>query len=182
MTKAEIRKDALILRNSLKEKLALDKKIYTLLTSSDFYKSAKTVMCYLSFGSEVDTKEIVTALLADKKTVCAPRCLKNSIMEAVKFDSLSELSPGDYGILTPSGEEVINPKDIDLIIVPGAAFNKKFHRIGYGKGYYDRFLAKTNALSCGLFYEFQQIDFTEDMYDIPLNYIITENKIYKNEE
>ncbi len=180
--KEKIRKEILLLRRSLKDKEKLDKKIQNALLNTEFYKNSKTVMCYNSFNNEVDTVKLIDKIIADKKTLCAPRCVRHGMMEAVKFNSKSELLRGAYDIFEPTGNDIINPLDIDLIIVPGVAFNEELHRIGYGAGYYDNFLAKSNAVFCGLFYEIQKADFKASSTDIKLDYIITEKKIYSSEE
>ena len=95
---------------------------------------------------------------------------------AKSFSSFDELKCGRYGILEPLGEEITY---IDLILVPGLGFNDRFHRIGYGAGYYDRFLLNTSAVTCGLFYDEQRADFLEESHDLPLDYIVTETKILK---
>ena len=136
-------------------------------------------MTYISFNGEVDTKKLIEEMLCDNKTLCAPKCVTKCDIEARLFKSLDELVPGAYGILEPLGNVTDN---IDLIIVPGAAFNERLHRIGYGAGYYDRFLKKTSAITVGLFYEMQKADFKEDPFDISLDYIITEKNVYKKEQ
>ena len=133
-------------------------------------------MTYISYNGEVDTRCLIDKMLKDQKTLCAPKCVDTHNIEARKFINESELETGAYGILEPTGKKI---SDIDLIIVPGVAFNGRLHRIGYGAGYYDRFLKKSNAVTCGLFYEIQRADFLEEQEDISLDYIITEKSIYE---
>jgi len=175
MTKAEIRKKTLKKRKNVTNRDKKNEKILNALTSQDFYKNAKTVMTYISFGDEVDTHALIKKMLGEK-CVCAPKCITKTEMEARSFSDFSDLSAGAYGILEPNGKVVT---DFDLIIVPGVAFNKDLHRIGYGAGYYDRFLSENKAVTVGLFYEVQKCDFLKDEYDYPLDYIITEEKIYQ---
>jgi len=175
MTKAEIRKQILKRRKNITDRDKKNEKILNALTSQDFYKNAKTVMTYVSFGDEVDTHALIKKMLGEK-CVCAPKCISKTEMEARTFSSFSDLSVGTYGILEPTGEVLC---DFDLIIVPGVAFNENLHRIGYGAGYYDRFLSGNKAVTVGLFYEIQKYDFKADEYDYPLDYIITEEKIYQ---
>ena len=176
MTKAEIRKQKLKERKNVTERDKKDKKIISRLIQQDFYEKAKTIMTYISYNGEVDTKELIKKMLLDKKTLCAPKCVTECDIKAMSFCDFSELSVGAYGILEPSGKEIT---DIDLIIVPGVAFSERLHRIGYGAGYYDRFLEKNSAVTVGLFYEMQKADFKEDTKDLALDYIITEENIYK---
>lgn len=176
MTKGEIRKKVLGLRHDVDERSKKDNEILLRLTETQIYKKAKTIMAYISYNSEVDTLFLIDKMIKDGKTLCAPKCMDEHTIEARKFADKSQLKPGAYGILEPIGEKVLN---IDLIIVPGVAFNERCHRIGYGAGYYDRFLEKTKAISCGLFYEDQKADFQEEKTDIGLDYIITEKNIYE---
>ncbi len=96
--------------------------------------------------------------------------------------SWKELSIGSYGILEPRTEKIRKTRveDIDLIIVPGVAFDKKGNRIGHGKGYYDRLLDKTNATKIGLAFEFQLLkEIPTDKHDLPIDILITEKRIIK---
>lgn len=174
MTKSEIRKEKIEKRKSIENRQQKDKKITEILTESDFYKKSQTIMVYMSYNGEVSTDELIEIMLKDGKNLCAPVCIDKETMIAKSFSKTSELSKGMYGIKEPQGEKV---SVIDLVIVPGVAFNEYNHRIGYGAGYYDRFLEKTNAISCGLFYEMQKADFTADATDKKLNYIITEEGV-----
>ena len=179
MKKAEIRSISLKKRASLKDRELKDKIILEKLLTSDFYKSAKTVMTYVSYKSEVDTKELINILAKDKKRTCAPVCFSDGLMEAYEFSEISSLEQSKMGILEPKRLKKVLPDEIDLIIVPGCAFNEKGYRIGYGGGFYDRYLKNTNAVTCGLFYDGLKTDFNPDETDIPLDFIITEEKIYK---
>jgi 5-formyltetrahydrofolate cyclo-ligase len=106
-------------------------------------------MCYLSFDKEVDTKMIIDQCFKDGKTVLIPIILKNddgiTYMEGSQLiDPESDLAPGTMGILEPKSHtiRIRDPKTIDLIIIPGLAFDEKGNRIGYGAGYYDYFLER----------------------------------------
>ena len=178
MTKNEIRKKNLKLRYEIENRNCLDEKIQKTLFLQDFFKNAKTVMTYVSYKSEPDTLKIIEKMLSEGKTVCAPVCLGGGIMETYELSSLSELSPSNMGILEPKREKKIAPSDIDLLIVPLCAFNKDGHRIGYGGGYYDRFLSKTDIITVGLCYADLEADFKGENHDKPLKYIITEKGIY----
>lgn len=179
MTKAEIRKSVLAIRKNVEERDEKDFLIASCLMSQKFYKEAKTIMVYISYNGEVDTHKLIENMLKDGKKLCAPKCISKEIMEACAFERISDLTSGAYGILEPCGEEV---KDIDLVIVPGVAFNENLHRIGYGAGYYDRFLDGFSGITCGLFYEIQKNDFKNDERDKQLDYIITEKYIYEREK
>ncbi len=149
----------------------------------DCVKRAKTIMCYVSFGSEVYTHDIINTWISQGKQVCVPRVVKNKgkSMEAVKISSLHELEPGTYGVLEPtSGQKnVVSPDSIDVVIVPGCAFDLHKNRMGYGAGYYDRFLnlISDSCLKVGVAFDFQIMDeIPWDEHDIPMDIIITEER------
>lgn len=151
------------------------KRIQELLLGSKEFKSAKVVGAYHAFGSEVKTDMIIEQARSLSKKVALP---------SVEADSLTfyELSSGKYlvkgrfGIMEPLP---YGPVDrMDLLVVPGVAFDKKGYRLGYGKGYYDKFLAKKKVVSIGLGYSFQLLDnLPKDMHDKKLDAIATEDGI-----
>jgi 5-formyltetrahydrofolate cyclo-ligase len=115
------------------------KRVLDLCRKADF----RCIMCYISFGSEVDTRELVEELWQLKKTVCVPQCLPHGQMKAVSISCWEDLSPGKYGILEPHDHLLtIPPDEIDLCLVPGLGFCEDGGRIGSGAGFYDRFLTK----------------------------------------
>ena len=176
MTKEFLRKEKLSARKNIENKEKKDAVILNTLINQSFYKNAETVVTYISYNGEVDTKNLIKKMFSDKKCLYAPKCVSKSEMVAQKFESFSDLTVGAYGILEPTGEICA---DFDLIIVPGVAFSEDLHRIGYGAGYYDRFLKGKKAVTVGLFYEIQKCEFESGAYDLPLDYIITEEKVYK---
>lgn len=179
MTKTQIRTENLMKRKNIKEKKYKDEKIFNRLISMPFYKNANSVMTYLSYKSEPDTFMLVSEMLKNRKEVSAPVCYGKGLMNAIPFLSLDELHPSSMGILEPKQNfPPVKPEKINLIIVPGCAFNMNGYRIGYGGGFYDRFLSKTSGITCGLFYEALKTEFKEEKNDIPLDYIITEEKLY----
>ncbi|MBO5733782.1 MAG: 5-formyltetrahydrofolate cyclo-ligase [Clostridia bacterium] len=174
--KKELRKRMLKIRDGIKDKEQKSNKIAEMLTNCDFYKKAQSIMVYMSFGSEVKTAGLIQKMLSDGKKLCAPVCVDKHTLEAREFHSIDECVAGTYGISEPVGKRVT---DIDLVIVPGVAFGKNMHRLGYGAGYYDRFLAQINAVSCGVFFSEQESLITPDEYDRELDYIVTDEKIYE---
>ncbi len=182
MDKKEMRKKYLGLRKQMpKEELSLkSKQILSALLSLDAIKNAKTVMLYISYNQEVDTHPLINALKDAGKNVCAPLCDTNSCeMTAYYIDGLSSLVSGAYGILEPKPEKKANEEDIDCVLVPGCVFGRNFARIGYGKGYYDRFLPKAkNAVKIGLCYDFCLVDSVKaDRYDAYVDIIVTEKEV-----
>jgi len=118
------------------------------LLSLEAFKTAETVFCYVSVRDEVSTRAILEAALKLGKTVCVPRCLPGNTMEAVAIGALSDLEPGLFGIPSAGKGGLILPASmIDITVLPCLCADEKGHRIGYGKGYYDRFLAGYQGLS-----------------------------------
>lgn len=176
MTKEQLRKTCLALRAHLPQREQADKAIATRLFDAPFYASCKTVMTFLSYKSEPDTFGIVARMLLDGKTVCAPVCYAGGRMDAFAFCDINDLTPSPLGILEPPKDKLILPDEIDLNLVPGCCFNAAGHRIGYGGGYYDRYLKTFKGITCGLFYDCLETEFTAEETDIPLHYIITEKR------
>lgn len=155
----------------------------TLINSEAFIR-AKTIMCYLSFGTEVDTKVLIEQCLKQGKTILVPIIIKNSddtsYMEASQLINYKEdLAPGILGILEPIASKIRirDPKTIDLIIIPGLAFDKSGNRLGYGAGYYDYFLQRlrNDCKKIAITFSFQIVDLIPtEAHDQPIRNIITE--------
>lgn len=157
--------------------------ILNTIVNSLYYKNAKTIMTFISFMDEVDTHEFIKKSIEDGKDIVVPitipetKELKLSLVKDFK-----ELEPGYYNILTPKEEYIryIDPELVDLIIVPGVVFDRDGYRIGYGGGYYDRFLSKIdkNVPKIAIAFDLQVIDkVPREYYDIPVDYIFTEKEI-----
>ncbi|MFL0267760.1 5-formyltetrahydrofolate cyclo-ligase [Candidatus Clostridium radicumherbarum] len=176
MDKKELREHMVNTRNSMsvENKAAKDRNIFNQVIMSKYYIEAETIMTYVSFGSEVDTLCIIKHALENNKIVCVPKIINVSQgMKAIKIQSLGDLIKNKIGILEPvSFDNEIESKDIDLFLVPGLAFDKSGGRIGYGAGYYDRFLkaSMVSSVKIGLAYDSQLIDM------VPM----TENDVYMN--
>ncbi len=182
MDKDEIRNLVFKKRNKLEKKEVIEKgnivkeKLFCL----DEYKKAKTVMFFLSFGKEVYTYDMVREALEDKsKNVIVPKIKEFEIISC-RIKDFSELVPGAYRILEPVEVKEVNPNEIDIVFVPGIAFDKKGYRIGFGKGYYDRFLKRTKALKIGLCMDFQIVnEISHREWDVPMDMVITEKQVIK---
>lgn len=187
MDKKSIRKNILEIRNNLDihDKKNMDNIIEEKFLNSKEYISAKNIFIYISYGSEINTKNIILKAIKDNKNVYVPRTeIKTKNMDAVKFVSFDKLIRNAYGILEPSNDELfIDPNDLDLIVVPGVAFDKNKGRMGYGAGYYDRYFNKISEKDYRrinkvvLAYDFQIIDEVPmDKNDVPVDCIITTSK------
>lgn len=133
----------------------IEKKLF----KSLIFKKAKVIMFYFSFGGEVNTKKMISAAKKLGKIVAVPVCKNacNRIMKPCLLTSGARLEKGPYGVREPVENDPIDIKNLDLVIVPGLAFDKKGNRLGRGKGCYDCFLKQLpkQTVSFGLAYDFQ---------------------------
>ena len=160
LTKAQIRSKILLRLKtqeeedrSRKSKLITDK-----LLRNKVFKKAKIVMFYIAFGGEVNTEGMIREAKKTGKLICVPVCRKDKeTMQPAILEDHAKLIKGPYGVMEPVTQGQINPRDLDLVIVPGLAFDKKGNRLGRGKGCYDRFLRTLSEKisSIGLAFDFQ---------------------------
>ena len=165
-------------RNSLdaKEIAGLSKRVQEFVLDSKELKSAKVVGAYYAFGSEVKTDLILEKARALGKKIALPS-VEGESLSFYELSSGKYLVKGRFGIMEPLPYGPVDK--IDLLIIPGIAFDKKGYRLGYGKGYYDKFLAKKNVFSIGLAYSFQLLESLPNAeYDKRLNAIATEQGIH----
>ena len=157
------------------------RKVQEKLLSSEEYQNSKVVMAYVSLPTEVDTERIIKETLERGKRLAVPSIdTVSQTLIASELTSINDLVIGHFGIKEPKDgpARAIKPEEIDLIVVPGRAFDKKNMRLGRGKGYYDKFLANkdlSSAKTIGLAFEFQVIDsLPSDPHDVPVYRVITE--------
>lgn len=143
------------------------------------YRHARTVMVYLSAFGEVETTGIMEHAFAAGKKVVVPVSIREShTIRPSYIASAAELAPGAYGIPEPAVIAPAHMDALDLILVPGLAFDRRGGRIGFGKGYYDRFLEQVRAPKIALAYSFQIIsDVHAQAHDVKMDYIITEGEL-----
>lgn len=180
--KKELRKKYKNLRNELEDKTFLSGCIKNIFLSSAQYQECESVLLYYATGSEVLTNEIFKACIADSKTVAFPVCLDdNGAMDFFKVNGETDLEQGMYGIKSPKSScERFVPDEKSLCVVPGLTFDLSGYRLGYGKGYYDRYLSEFPGISCGLCYEaLVETKLPVNSYDKHVDYLITDKKIYK---
>jgi 5-formyltetrahydrofolate cyclo-ligase len=178
-----IRKEVLEKRDMLTkvqvEKLSSE--IHSNVLQWDKFINASTIMIYSNYKNEVITKGIIDDCFKINKRVVLPKSLKEShnILPCL-VSSFEELIPGVYGIFEPDGSKTIEKNEIDLVIVPGIAFDMNGNRVGHGAGYYDRFLNSYDGIKAGLCYDFQVVEnaWPNEM-DIKMDYLITEMGITK---
>jgi len=154
------------------------------LFSTDFYQKAKALSCYLSFRNEVITDDIFRNAWQLQKLTAIPISHKEThTITLSRFDDFSSLELSSLAIreLPFSKQIPFSPNDLDLCIIPGIAFDRYGNRLGFGQGYYDRFLPQLNPNCIKIALAFsEQIHegiLPFDSYDIPMDYIITEKEI-----
>jgi 5-formyltetrahydrofolate cyclo-ligase len=188
--KRKIRHEFLALRNKINLDLATvySAGVFTGIKKLSAYEKAKTVMFYLSCGSEVVTDFMINSAFDIGKAVVVP-AVKNFGHEkiyAVKISKLEDAYLSVYGIRQPeiNSDNIVEKGNIDLIFVPGLAFDVKGYRTGYGKGYYDRWLKDVPfEKTVGIAYDFQvtkQLPTGE--YDVPVGIVVTEKRVIQTKE
>lgn len=143
------------------------------------YQKAKRVLCYASVRQEVNTSALLREILRSGRELYLPRVAPSRELVAVKLTDPEAMALGAFGIREPSGGEIIEPDRLDLIIVPGLAFDRRGGRLGYGAGYFDRFLSRCAGLVAALAFEFQMVDqIPLEPHDVPVDRVITERAVY----
>ncbi len=188
MLKTNFRKKIINLRNELPYNFIdtySNKIISNLLTLNEF-KIASTIMIYLDFNNEVKTDYLANFLIKSGKNVLVPITLKKEkLLIPSQIKNLdSDLRIGTYGIREPKDEckRIVSVDSIDILIVPALAFDVNKYRLGYGGGFYDRFIKKLrkDALTIGIAFDFQIFDdIPKESHDAKLDYVVTENRIIK---
>lgn len=187
MTKEELRKKILSKRFKMSQGEVQTKSevICRSLISSELFREAKIISLYSPIKREVRTENIFTAAKSEGKKVGFP--VSNSDNTEITYyevGDMSELFKGTYGIMEPSTDtkKMIKASDIDLIIIPGVAFDERGFRIGYGGGYFDRLLEKDNvkAITTALAFDAQMVPrIPEESHDMRINFIFTESRKIK---
>ncbi len=139
--------------------------------------NADTLLLYSALQDEVPTQSLLDELVAQGKTVLLPRVVSDTDMELRQYTGLQDLQVGAFGILEPTGKLFTDYEKIDVAVVPGMAFDKEGHRLGRGKGYYDRFLRLLpKTYKIGICFLWQLVDnVPTDEHDILMDQIMTVN-------
>ena len=176
MNKNDIRKIMLDKRRKINNKDYLSTIIVSKIIDLDIYKKAKAIAIYKSLDSEVNTNDLIIESLKSK-VVLLPRIVNNEIV-FIEINKNTEYIKSRIGVLEPIGN--VYDGSIDLIIVPGISFDKELNRLGFGMGYYDKYLSKKNIYKIGICFDNQVIDLLPtDDNDIKMDLVITEKKIIK---
>lgn len=179
MDKKGIRKIVKLKKSELSSEdvLVYSHKVCQKFLEQDFYKTATAVYPYLAYNTEILTNEIIERAWQDGKKVAVPKVLDDGIMEFYYIDSFDSISEGYCGIPEPSGGRVAKDEKV-LILMPGLAFDKNHNRIGYGGGFYDRYLeryADTDFTKISFAYDFQIFEELEvEGHDQKIDAVITE--------
>lgn len=186
MDKKSLRKTILAKRAALGKEgnISLSRKIVDTLKNTEYYTNANKIMTFISFGSEIDTHEFIKEGIAEGKEILVPvtfhetREMKPSLLK-----DFNELETGYFNILTPKEEFIryVDPLEIELVIVPGAVFDRDGYRVGYGGGFYDRFLSskiRKDVAKISIAFDLQVVDLVpREDFDYPVDFIITEKEI-----
>ncbi|HHT96611.1 MAG TPA: 5-formyltetrahydrofolate cyclo-ligase [Clostridiales bacterium] len=164
-----------------------NERIYKTLISNELYKNSKAIYAYMSFDSEVDTVKLSEHILNNNKELYLPR-INGKDMDFYKVNDLSSLVKSKFGLLEPDDDDnnidkyIYSKKDKKLMIIPGIAFDLNGNRIGYGGGYYDKFLNKYNDsfIKVAIAYDIQLVNhINNEGHDIKVDYILTNKGLLK---
>ena len=172
--KAELRKKILqeMKAISQEQKQAMDQVLIERFLQHPFYQEAKVIATYLSFPHEFQTQGLIDQALKDGKKVLIPKTYPKGRMDFVVYDP-QQLVKTSFGLLEPQGDlEVVDASQIDLIHVPGLAFTTEGYRIGYGGGYYDRYLENFAGHGLSTIYPCQVQEFNSEEHDIPVQEVL----------
>ena len=188
--KQDLRRQALAARGAQPDKDRLSREICGKLAALPEYAAAETIMFYLDVRSEVRTRPFLPAARRDGKRVVIPYCVGGRL-ELFRMESLDELSPSSFGILEPTSEwqaradRKASPAELDLIVIPGVAFDRHGGRLGHGGGYYDKLLRQIPkhtplvalAFQCQLIPQVPMLS-----HDVYVDKVITETDVYRREQ
>jgi 5-formyltetrahydrofolate cyclo-ligase len=186
--KKQIREQSHANRNAQENKDELSRQIVRQFMALPEYQAAKTVLFYLDVRSEVRTRHSLEDALGSGKKIVVPYCVEGEVLELFHLENLDELTLGMYRILEPKLElrnlpaKQVPVEEIDLIMVPGVAFDRRGGRTGHGKGYYDKLLEHARpetplvalAFECQMFPEIPMQD-----HDVFMDKVITEQAVYQ---
>ena len=176
--KSELRKQVLQEMKALprEQKQFIDQALTERLLQHPFYQEAKVIATYISFPHEFQTQELIEQALKDGKKVLIPKTYSKGRMDSVVYDP-QQLVKTSFGLLEPQGDlEVVDASQIDLIHVPGLAFTTEGYRIGYGGGYYDRYLEQFSGHTLSTVYPCQIQDFSPENHDIPVQEVLIDER------
>ena len=175
MDKKELRAQIRALKRAMTEEQIVSKseKLGELFAASELYKNAKTIYGYLPYNQEVRTVAMLEQAIRDGKKVAVPKCYGDT-MNFIYMDDLSKVESGYAGIPEPIADDPVADDKTALVLMPGMAFTKNGDRMGYGGGFYDKFLAaEPEHPTLALCYDFQMVEsLPTEEYDIPVDCVL----------
>lgn len=175
--KGSLRKKILEMRNSLTKREIEEKSERICVEFLRIFEGMNKFLLYYSVNNEVRTKMVIDTLSNNGKKVYLPKYIDGSFSVGL-YEGEERLKRGKFGVMEPISD--VLETEFDIITVPGVVFGKDFNRIGMGKGYYDVMLKRLIGLKVGLAYQFQMVDGIDaDPWDVKMDMIITEEKIYR---
>ena len=181
-TKAHLRRGILVHRDALPSEAVsrMARDFADQLELVPAWRSAKLPCVYVSFGGEASTRVILEEAFKSGRALALPK-VEGSDVRLYRVDSLAQLAPGRFGIEEPvSGLPEVSPPEVDMFVIPGVAFDRRGHRVGFGKGYYDRLLAhaKTGVPVVALAYGFQLVHhIADEPHDRPVCAVVTPHAV-----
>lgn len=176
MQKAEIRKYIREIKRQFNtfELAEQSETVISRLKASPKFRNANVIMLYYSLDDEVCTHDLIDELARQGKTVCLPKVLANGEMELRTYHSRKDLAEGAFHIMEPTGSRFTDYDSIDIAVIPGMAFDKEGHRLGRGKGYYDRFLSQLPPIhKAGICFNFQKLPIIpSEAHDVKMDEVI----------
>ena len=173
MDKASLRKETIQAMRALsvEEKKAYDKSLLRAFIDSPAYQQAATLATYLNMGHEFSTAPLIEQALSDGKRVLIPKTYPQGRMIFVEYDP-EGLQATKFGLMEPVSQEAVDKSHIDLIHVPGVVFQEDGYRIGYGAGYYDRYLADYQGATQSTVYPVQAGHFQPQSHDVAVKEVL----------
>jgi 5-formyltetrahydrofolate cyclo-ligase len=162
-------------------KEASDNAIYECFINTMAYKNSGQILLYASMEKEIDTSKIFGKALEDRKKCLFPKCQKSFEMSFYYVGGTDELKRGSYNISEPVGETIYTPEHFDICVIPAFTYDVYGYRLGYGKGYYDRFLANFSGIKIGLCYSdciYKEKSLPRGRYDIKVDILITDKGVF----
>lgn len=186
MNKDELRAQMRRMRRALSREAQQEaaEAVFARILALEAYQKARTVMAYAAARGELPLDAVLRDALAAGKTLALPRCEGEGVMCARRVTALDQLKTGAFGILEPDEAcSIVGPEHMDLIFVPGTAFDTDGGRLGQGGGYYDRYLEKTRAVRVGVCHDFALLDAVPcEAHDARMEIVVTPNRTVIREE